>query len=90
MQIVNPDNLAAHISMVHDKDQIACQKCGIKFSKKSNLRRHEKTFHSSGVEGDNICKCCEDAFPSQRLLLIHVKKVHKKDAVILNMLLKII
>ena len=72
------DNLAAHISVVHDKDKIACQKCGIKFSKKSNLSRHEKTFHSRGVEGENICECCEEAFPTPRLLQIHVKKVHKR------------
>ena len=72
------DNLAAHISAVHDEDKISCPKCGIKFSKKSNLSRHEKTFHSRGVEGENICEDCDEAFPSPRLLQIHVKKVHKR------------
>ena len=72
------DNLSVHISMVHEKDKISCQRCGIKFSKKSSLSRHIKTFHSRGVDGENICECCEGSFPSQRLLQMHVKKVHKR------------
>ena len=72
------DYLAVHNSMVHDKDKVSCQHCGIKFSTKTNLSRHIKTFHTSGVEGGFICECCEEAFPSQRVLQIHVKKVHKK------------
>lgn len=72
------DNLAVHISMVHDKDKVSCQHCGIKLSTKSNLSRHIKTFHANAVEGGYVCECCDGTFPSQTLLQIHVKKVHKK------------
>ena len=61
---------------VHEKvENHKCKHCGKLFAIMPNLMRHEETIHD-GIKRFK-CEMCDAAYTEKRLVISHVKKIHK-------------
>ena len=71
----NKSNLNTHDLRYHKKgtkNVYSCTYCAQKFADKVELLEHIRSCHKK-------CNVCENIFPSQRDIEMHLKSVHKRD-----------
>jgi len=77
-KIVNiQDSTKSANPLLYSNQQLSfpCQKCDLKFTQCSSLKRHEKTIHDN--RKDHECEICKKKFGELGNLQKHVKTVHE-------------
>ena len=84
-------NLKRHIDTIHnmDEDEMSCDKCGQKFQRMDNLRRHQLEVHKSSASFNLAycdkyqkpwkCNFCEECFKRKGTLEDHQREVHNNE-----------
>ncbi|KAK9736202.1 Zinc finger, C2H2 type [Popillia japonica] len=62
----------------HSSGPVTCDMCGKSYRLMGCLRKHMKTAHENGKNGEGTCEICNKSFKNTTYLASHKKVVHEK------------